>query len=53
MSFFKKPLYMAKVANTLKIAKLFVPICTTELQKHEEKHFSKKNLLTILFFSYF
>lgn len=30
---------MAKVVITLKLAKLFIPFCITELQKREEKHF--------------
>lgn len=41
---------MAKVVITLKLAKLFMPFCITELQKREEKHFSCKNLLAVLFF---
>ncbi len=44
---------MAKVVITLKLAKHFVSFCITELQKREEKHFSRKNLLAVLFFSYF
>lgn len=44
---------MAKVVITLKLAKLFISFCITELQKREEKHFSRKNLLAVLFFSYF
>lgn len=44
---------MAKVVITLKLAKLFIPFCITELQKREEKHFSYKNLLAVLFFPTF